>query len=500
VPDAPRTGDLRAPEHIPRATAAATLVIVRFTAVRPSAALLPPVLVAVVLAALGGCGGSGSHTTTTTKATTSPPAVAPPHPRRAVHFVVSDGDTGRPVAGAVVSAPGAIRRGASLLVLRKAKALVVTARAPHYGSLQERIVPGRGAIKLTLYRSDGQWLLYGGDPARTQSQPAIRLRPPFHIAWARYLGSLIEYPAVVDQGVAYLNNLSGHLFALSMQTGKTVWEVNMHSREQDSSPGVVGPMLVAHVKTGRVMVVRRSTGKVMWDYPTSGEIESSPVVEHGIDYLGDWAGDVYALDLRTHRARWVYHDGCKVTASMAIAGPVIYFGDYCGRVVALRRSDGRPLWTASAGSPVYGTSAVAGGRVFVPSRDAGALYAFSKSGAALWHVSTGGLVYSAPAVWHGRVYFGSYTGELYCVSASSGAVLWRLQVGGPISGSPTVIDGVVYVGSFAHRIVGADARTGRTLFTFPHGEYVAVSGNRGKLLLYGWASLWAVTPATRRGG
>ena len=73
-------------------------------------------------------------------------------------------------------------------------------------------------------------------------------------------------------------------------------------------------------------------------------------------------------------------------------------------------------------------------------------------------------------------------------------MLWRLDVGGRISGSATVVDGVVYVGSFAHTIVGADARTGSIVFRFPHGEYVAVSGNRGRLLLYGWAQLWAVEP------
>jgi outer membrane protein assembly factor BamB len=123
----------------------------------------------------------------------------------------------------------------------------------------------------------------------------------------------------------------------------------------------------------------------------------------------------------------------------------------------------------------------------------GALYAFTTSGQYLWHVSTGDLVYTAPAVWHGRVYFGSYTGYLYCVSATSGRVLWTLNAGGRISGSPTVVAGIVYAGTFSHRIVGANASTGRQVFSFPHGEYVAVSGNRGRLLLYGWASLWAVT-------
>jgi outer membrane protein assembly factor BamB len=132
--------------------------------------------------------------------------------------------------------------------------------------------------------------------------------------------------------------------------------------------------------------------------------------------------------------------------------------------------------------------------VFVPSRDTGALYAFTATGRYLWDVPTGNYVYSAPAVWEGRVYFGSYAGTLYCVSAATGAVQWELAVGGRISGSPTVVDGIVYVGDFGHRIVGADARSGRVVFSFPHGEYVAVSGNRGRLLLYGWANLWAVEP------
>jgi outer membrane protein assembly factor BamB len=74
-------------------------------------------------------------------------------------------------------------------------------------------------------------------------------------------------------------------------------------------------------------------------------------------------------------------------------------------------------------------------------------------------------------------------------------VLWQDSVGGRISGSATVVGGVVYVGSFAHTILGADALSGRVVFNFPHGEYVAVSGNRGRLLLYGWAELWAVEPS-----
>jgi outer membrane protein assembly factor BamB len=443
-----------------------------------------------------GCGGSGAKRSATTATTTSAAATttkSPPHRAlRRVGVTVVDGDTGQLVPDARVTAPGAVWRGRSLLVHPGSRQVLITASAPRYTTRTLELSSADRHATVLLYRPDGQWLMYGAGPRRTQFQPAIQIRPPFRVVWGRYLHGLIEFPAVVADGTAYVSNAGGRLFALSMHDGATQWELDMKTHDEAASPAVVGETLVAHAKAGRVLVIDRERGKVRWSYPVSGEIESSPAVADGVDYLGDWAGDVYALDLATHKARWIYHDGCKITASAAISGGTVFLGDYCGRVIALSRTTGHLLWSASAGSPVYGTAAVANGRVFVPSRDAGALYAFTTSGRYLWHVSTGNLVYSAPAVWHGRVYFGSYSGTLYSVSAATGRVLWTLYAGGHISGSPTVIAGVVYTGSFAHRIVGADARTGREMFTFPHGEYVAVSGNRGKLLLYGWASLWAV--------
>jgi outer membrane protein assembly factor BamB len=134
----------------------------------------------------------------------------------------------------------------------------------------------------------------------------------------------------------------------------------------------------------------------------------------------------------------------------------------------------------------------------VPSSTGGSLTAFTTGGRFLWRRGTGSYVYSSPAVSHGRVFFGSYNGVFYCVSASSGRILWEVGTGGPISGAAVVVDGVAYAGSFAHRIVGVDGRSGRVLLRFPHGHYVPLSGNGGRLLLHGYSRLYAVEPRRRR--
>ena len=67
----------------------------------------------------------------------------------------------------------------------------------------ERVTLRRDQAYVRIWRTATQWPMYGATPARTQVQPAIKLRPPFKRIWHRKLHGLIEFPAVVWQGVAY---------------------------------------------------------------------------------------------------------------------------------------------------------------------------------------------------------------------------------------------------------------------------------------------------------
>jgi outer membrane protein assembly factor BamB len=440
------------------------------------------------------------------------PAAAPAHaavlvrrqvePLRVV-VTVLDGDTRERVRGAVVrvgrSAARADRKGQVSFALRHPAALVVAVRARGYASRAVRMpFRQRRHATVRLYRSSLQWTMYGATPARTQAHPAIRLRPPFRTVWVRSVGGMIEFPAVVSDGVAYIGNVRGAIRAISMRDGAVLWRREIPHGKMAASPAVVGGDLVVHGMDGYVRVLDRRRGRLRWRFRVGSPVESSPVVRRGVDYFGAWNGTVYALDLRTRRLRWVYRSGSKITSSAALAGGTLYIGDYGGRLLALAASSGRLRWAGLVNGRIYGTPAVWGGRVFVPSSDGASLSAFSTGGRSLWRVHTGSYVYSSPAVWDGRVYFGSYNGLLYSVSARTGALAWAVQTGGPVSGAAVVVDGVAYAGSFAHRILGVDARSGRVLLRFPHGEYVPVSGNGGRLLLHGYGRLYAVEPITAK--
>lgn len=414
-----------------------------------------------------------------------------------VEVTVVDGDTNRRVRGARVTighrSARTNRHGVANVPLVRRTALVTTAAKPGYGERSVRLsFRTHPQSTIRIYRHALQWPLYGATIQRDQAHAALKVRPPFRVVWSKGLGALIEFPAVVADGVAYIGNARGSIRALSMSDGSLVWRHDIPNGKLASSPAIVGKELLVHGMDGHVWALARSDGHLLWHLTVGSPIESSPVVVDGLDVFGAWNGTITALDVRTHRVRWRRYDGCKITSSAAVSGGTVYLGDYCGRLVALRLSNGALRFSRSVGGRVYGTPAIAGGRVFVPSSTAGTLTAFTTAGSLLWRRSTGAYVYSSPAAANGRVFFGSYNGLLYALSARSGRTLWARSAGGPISGAVVVVDGVAYAGSFAHRIVGADARSGKLLLDFPHGEYVPVSGSGKRLLLHGYSRLYAV--------
>jgi outer membrane protein assembly factor BamB len=447
--------------------------------------------VSLALAGLAaGCAGGGSSPEP------KPPSQASKKKGPLVYVSVIDGDTHRKITTATIQIAGrkdlVSRRAIGKLRIRRARPLQVTAWAPHYPKRTIRLAFNKRKWRtLFLYRPSLQWPMYGVDPARTQVQASIRIRPPFRIAWSRGMGSLIEFPAVVSDGVAFIGNARGVVRAVSMKTGRVAWRRDT-GEKMAASPAVVGDEIVAHTMSGGgIYVLDRYNGGIKRHFSVGSPIESSPVVRDGIDYFGAWNGVVYAYDVRRGHVKWTYTSGYKITSSAALYGGKVFIGDYGGRLLALGAGNGSLRWSGSVNGRIYGTPAIASGRVFVPSSTGNSLTAFSVTGRQLWSRSTGAYVYSSPAAWDGRVFFGSYNGLLYALSASSGSTLWTANAGGRISGAAVVVDGIVFAGT-TRRIIGADARTGRIRFTFAHGEYVPVSGNGQRLLFHGFSRLYAL--------
>jgi outer membrane protein assembly factor BamB len=353
------------------------------------------------------------------------------------------------------------------------------------------------------------WPTYGYDARRLRHAPGLTLRPPFRRIWTFRGRALLEFPPAVAYERLFLPTFDGRFYALEARTGKVVWS-RRTNRCGWATPAVwerrvyvtfLGQRATCGESVpgrgGIVVAYAAADGKIVWQR-TTGLNESSPLVLGGLVYVGDWNGDVWALDGRTGKTRWRTRVDGRIKGSPAASGGRVYVGAYDGRVYALDAASGKLVWRAAAQPRLggrgtfYSTPSAAYGRVFIGNTD-GKVYAYgATTGRLLWSQSTGSYVYGSPAVWRRLILVGSYDRHFYALDAATGDVRWRFAANGPISGSASVIAGVVYFSTFAERTYALDAATGKELWRWEDGKYSPVVADRERLYLVGEGRLYGM--------
>ena len=135
-----------------------------------------------------------------------------------------------------------------------------------------------------------------------------------------YAGSLAAAPVVVN-GVVYLQDLYANVYAISLATGKQLWEYSVNVAEK-SGPGPDGVAVADGVVYGdsstTVFALNAATGKVMWNDSSllnsgQGAFEIQPQVSGGRVYLasaygsGPGGGVLLALSAATGAVLWRFN-------------------------------------------------------------------------------------------------------------------------------------------------------------------------------------------------
>jgi outer membrane protein assembly factor BamB len=134
--------------------------------------------------------------------------------------------------------------------------------------------------------------------------------------------------------VLYFGDYSGHVQAVSEQTGRSLW-------------------------------VSGSEGAVLG----SGTFYSTSAVMYGRVFLGNTDGRMYAYDASSGKLDWAVQTGAYVYASPAVTnapglGPTIYFGSYDGNFYAMNARSGQIVWKYAAGGRISGSATIVGRHVY----------------------------------------------------------------------------------------------------------------------------------------
>src|SRR5580700_6529786 len=184
----------------------------------------------------------------------------------------------------------------------------------------------------------GQWSMGGQNIDDTHFQAAEHAISPANVGrlaprWTLTTAGAISATPTVDDGVVYVPDYGGKLWAVAAGSGKVLWSNDVSSYtgvandQSRTSPAVYGGELILgegwilspNTSGARVFAVDRRTGAPLWstlvDTDPNSMITGSPVVYGGVAYVGisskgegnsedSFRGAVIALDAATGKLLW----------------------------------------------------------------------------------------------------------------------------------------------------------------------------------------------------
>jgi len=259
-------------------------------------------------------------------------------------------------------------------------------------------------------------------------------------------------PAVHDHVVfaAFLNRPpcnadtvgDGEVVAYAAGLPRVRWRTPIGPSE--SSPLVADGLVYVGDWRGYVYALDERTGTVRWRFRTQGRVKGGVALSGRRVFAASYDHHVYALDARTGKLLWRASAQSRLGfgegtfyATPAVAYGRVYVGATDGQVYSFGAATGRLAWRSGTGGYVYSSAAIWKQRVLVGSYS-GVFYAFdAATGETRWRFQANGPISGSPTVIDGVVYFATLKRRTYALDAATGLQLWTFPDG---KYSPAVAD------------------------------------------------------------
>ncbi len=148
-------------------------------------------------------------------------------------------------------------------------------------------------------------------------------------------------------------------------------------------------------------------------------------------------GTLFALDAQTGKEKWSFKADGAIAVTPAVIGNAVYFGDFAGNIYTLDIKTGKPLFPAmNVGGPIYSSpvAVTENGliKVYIGS-NVGKLYGFNGTTGELLFPpfdTQGSAIISNPAYYQGTVFFAAENMMAYALDGTTGKLRWSNKLDG----------------------------------------------------------------------
>jgi outer membrane protein assembly factor BamB len=307
-----------------------------------------------------------------------------------------------------------------------------------------------------------------GDPGHSGLQPGPAPDANPALAWRFDTGSEILASPIVADGMVFVTNREGFLYAVDAATGTQRWRVELGQYVLRTTPTYHDGTLYL-VAGFDAIAIDAATGAERWRVVTRYAGTASPAVTDDAMFVVSQEGWLYAFSTADGAELWkVTTDGISF-GSPSVSGGRLVVGTDRGLVLGINPETGRQSWRRDFESAVYTTPVITGDTVWVVTED-GMLRGLDlgDGGDRFALETTSDLTVTAAG---STVYAPSADGGLYAIDAETGEVLWFASAGGPVKAGPARTDTQLLIAG-GNRIAGLDAATGEQVWYFLAGDTI----------------------------
>lgn len=267
--------------------------------------------------------------------------------------------------------------------------------------------------------------------------------------WSYSTEDAVAASPIIDNGVLYVGDRSGNIYALDASSGEAVWQSKIGSKIVRSGAVTSNAILFGN-EDNQLRSVSKDTGNVLWTQDL-GRTALGITAINGTAYVGrSGYGKMYAVDVTTGDINWEYEARGGIQSNIAAAPAVtenkVVFGSANSYIVALNRSDGSRIWTYDSGEDGTLSSSSGNSRI-------------------------GG----APSIHNNTVYAANNLGSVMSISLSDGSENWKYNASAAVSTSPCIDGDNVYVGDNDGIVYALDTTSGDAQWTFDSNESIGRS-------------------------
>ncbi|RCS49321.1 serine/threonine protein kinase [Bremerella cremea] len=267
------------------------------------------------------------------------------------------------------------------------------------------------------------------------------------------------------------------------------WKLEVKDGAFEATPVVFHGIAYIGDLDGRVYALKLADGSKVWTY--EGNVDQlsgfmgSPAYREGRIYVGDIDGVLHCLDANNGKLLWKFEAGQEINGSVNFYQDKILIGSQDATLYCLNQADGTLAWKVEIDDQIRCMPTVVANRGFVAGCDSKLHVIDLEAGKALGTVPIDGPTGSAPAVRGEVAYFGTEAGTFYAIDWKQLKVVWQYEDARnrqQIRASAAVLPDRVIFGSYSKNLVSLDLRTGQPQWTFKARGKInsspVVAGNR----------------------